>query len=89
MYLFFPGFGDSKNWIRAAAVTCVNTWGDLCGYKEFFDGEMIGDALKAGSPTLRTELWAWLADKLNKGINFIFTIHPLFYSNTSFDLLFH
>ncbi|GLV37157.1 mini spindles [Carabus blaptoides fortunei] len=68
--LLFPGilqgFGDSKNWIRAAAVTCINTWGDLCGYKEFFDGEMIGDALKAGSPTLRTELWAWLGDKLNK-----------------------
>lgn len=65
---FFPGFlqgmGDSKTWIRSAAVSCINTWGDLCGYKEFFDGEMIADALKSGSPTLRSELWAWLAEKL-------------------------
>ncbi|XP_071559595.1 protein mini spindles-like isoform X2 [Temnothorax nylanderi] len=64
----FPGFlsclGDSKNWIRAAAISCINTWGDQCGYKEFFDGEMIGDALKTGSPTLRSELWNWLAQKL-------------------------
>ncbi|XP_018364408.1 PREDICTED: cytoskeleton-associated protein 5 isoform X2 [Trachymyrmex cornetzi] len=64
----FPGFlqclGDSKNWIRVAATSCINTWGDQCGYKEFFDGEMIGDALKAGSPMLRSELWNWLAQKL-------------------------
>ncbi|XP_032674241.1 protein mini spindles isoform X2 [Odontomachus brunneus] len=64
----FPGFlqclGDSKNWIRTAAISCINTWGDQCGYKEFFDGEMIGDALKTGSPMLRTELWNWLAQKL-------------------------
>lgn len=66
--LFFPGFlqgmGDSKAWIRTAAIDCINTYGDLCGYKEFFDGEMIYDALKSGSPTLRSELWAWLAVKL-------------------------
>ncbi|XP_077282854.1 msps cytoskeleton-associated protein 5 isoform X2 [Temnothorax americanus] len=66
--VLFPGFlsclGDSKNWIRAAAISCINTWGDQCGYKEFFDGEMIGDALKTGSPTLRSELWNWLAQKL-------------------------
>ncbi|XP_014295332.1 protein mini spindles isoform X1 [Microplitis demolitor] len=64
----FPGFvhclGDSKNWIRSAAISCINTWGDQCGYKEFFDGEMIADALKAGSPTLRIELWNWLSQKL-------------------------
>ncbi|XP_070169213.1 protein mini spindles isoform X2 [Polyergus mexicanus] len=64
----FPGFlqclGDSKNWIRTAAISCINTWGDQCGCKEFFDGEMIGDALKTGSPVLRTELWNWLAQKL-------------------------
>ncbi|XP_044594200.1 protein mini spindles isoform X1 [Cotesia glomerata] len=66
--VLFPGFvhclGDSKNWIRSAAISCINSWGDQCGYKEFFDGEMIGDALKAGSPTLRIELWNWLAQKL-------------------------
>ncbi|XP_076762978.1 msps cytoskeleton-associated protein 5 [Xylocopa sonorina] len=64
----FPGFvqclGDSKNWIRTAAISCINTWGDQCGYKEFFDGEMIGDALKSGSPILRVEVWNWLAQKL-------------------------
>ncbi|PSN31815.1 Mini spindles protein [Blattella germanica] len=56
--------GDSKVWIRTAAISCINTWGEQCGYKEFFDGEMIGDALKSGSPTLRVELWAWLTEKL-------------------------
>lgn len=42
----------------------MNTWGEQCGYKEFFDSEMIGDALKSGSPTLRNELWTWLSEKL-------------------------
>ncbi|XP_015596923.1 protein mini spindles isoform X2 [Cephus cinctus] len=64
----FPGFlqclGDSKNWIRSASIACINTWGDQCGYKEFFEAEMICDALKSGSPTLRIELWNWLAQKL-------------------------
>lgn len=68
--VLFPGFlqslGDSKNWIRSAAITCINTFGDTGSYKEFFEGEMIGDALKSGSPTLRTELWAWLTEKLEK-----------------------
>jgi hypothetical protein len=50
--------------IRSAATACINTWGDCCGFKEFFDGEMIGDALKSGSPTLRIELWSWLMEKL-------------------------
>uniref|UniRef100_A0A1B6CWX2 TOG domain-containing protein n=1 Tax=Clastoptera arizonana TaxID=38151 RepID=A0A1B6CWX2_9HEMI len=62
---FFPGFlqglGDSKTWVRSAAITCINTWTDLCGYKEVFEGEMIADALKSGSPTSRIELWSWLA----------------------------
>lgn len=58
------GMGDSKPWIRTAATACINTWGEHCGFKEFFDGEMIGDALKSGSPTLRIELWAWLTEKL-------------------------
>ncbi|XP_026677349.1 protein mini spindles, partial [Diaphorina citri] len=65
---FFPGLlqgmGDSKTWIRSSAVTCINKWGETCGFKEFFDGEMIADALKAGSPILRAELWAWLATTL-------------------------
>ena len=64
----FPGFiqclGDSKTWIKTAAISCINTWTEQCGYKEFFDGEMIGDALKSGSPTLRSELWIWLSQAL-------------------------
>ncbi|KAK2583775.1 hypothetical protein KPH14_009682 [Odynerus spinipes] len=66
--VLLPGFiqclGDSKVWIRTAAIACIDTWGEQCGYKEFFDGEIIGDALKSGSPTLRAELWIWLSQKL-------------------------
>lgn len=64
----FPGFvhglGDNKTFIRQASISCINTWGDQCGYKEFFEGEMIADALKTGGPVLRAELWAWLSEKL-------------------------
>lgn len=52
--------------MRAASVSCLNSYGELCGYKEFFEGEVIADTLKTGSPTLRSELWMWLADKLPK-----------------------
>lgn len=66
--VLFPGIlnglGDNKTFIRAASIGCINTWGDQCGYKEFFDGEMIAEALKTGSPALRTELWGWLSEKL-------------------------
>ena len=62
-----------KAWIRSAAISCINTWGDQCGYKEFFDGEVIGDALKSGSPTLRNEMWIWLTDKLG-GSKYIITL---------------
>lgn len=68
--VLFPGFlnglGDSKGFIRTASITCINTWGDQCGYKEFFDGEMIATALKTGSPALRSELWGWLNEQLPK-----------------------
>ncbi|XP_068082829.1 protein mini spindles [Anabrus simplex] len=56
--------GDNKAWIRTGAIACINTWGEQCGFKEFFKCEMIADALKSDSPSLRTELWAWLAEKL-------------------------
>lgn len=68
--VFFPGFlqglGDGKAWIRTASLNCMNIYGELCSYKDFFEGEMVGDALKTGSPTLRNELWTWLAEKLPK-----------------------
>ncbi|KPU75563.1 uncharacterized protein Dana_GF11924, isoform G [Drosophila ananassae] len=64
----FPGFlhalGDNKSFVRAAALNCINCFGEKGGYKEFFEAEMIADALKGGSPALKSELWAWLADKL-------------------------
>lgn len=63
---FLQGLGDSKAWIRSASVSCLNTWGELCGYKEFFEGEMVADVLKTGSPILKSELWMWLAEKLPK-----------------------
>lgn len=66
--VLFPGFlhalGDSKSFVRAAALNCINSFGEKGGYKEFFENEMIADALKSGSPSLKTELWAWLAERL-------------------------
>lgn len=61
--------GDSKTWIRTASLAAINALGDQCAYKEFFESEMIGDALKTGSPTLRSELWTWLGEKLPKSTN--------------------
>lgn len=45
----------------------MNTWGEQCGVKEFFDGEMMADAVKNGNPFLRTDLLAWLSEKLPEG----------------------
>ena len=61
---FLQGMGDSKLWIRTVARSCVDIWSEQCQYKEIFEGEMIFDALKSGSPVLRSELWAWMAEKL-------------------------
>lgn len=58
------GLGDNKSYLRSACITCMNTWGEQCGYKEFFDGEMFADALKVGTPALKVEVWGWLAEKL-------------------------
>ena len=66
--VLFPGFlhalGDSKSFVRAAALNCINSFGEKGGYKEFFENEMIADALKSGSPALKSELWAWIAERL-------------------------
>ncbi|KAI8440906.1 hypothetical protein MSG28_009204 [Choristoneura fumiferana] len=61
---FFQAFGDNKQWIRTAAVSCVATWCREAGPHVPFDGEMVLDALKAGSPVLRASLLQWLADHL-------------------------
>ncbi|XP_032523081.2 protein mini spindles isoform X1 [Danaus plexippus] len=61
---FFQAFGDSKQWIRTSAVSCVDAWCGAAGAAVAFDGEMVLDALKAGSPVLRATLLTWLAEKL-------------------------
>ncbi|XP_039748476.1 protein mini spindles isoform X3 [Pararge aegeria] len=61
---FFQAFGDSKQWIRAAAVSCVEAWCKEVGPQAAFEGEMVYDALKAGSPVLRASLLQWIAEKL-------------------------
>lgn len=66
--VFLPGvlraLGDNKPYLRAAGISCMNTWGETCGYKEFFESEMFADALKSGAPSLRIEIWGWLTEKL-------------------------
>ncbi|XP_014276098.1 protein mini spindles [Halyomorpha halys] len=66
--IFLPplmkAIGDPKIWIRSAVIPCFNTWGQVCGFKEFFEGELIADALKTGSTTVRSELWTWLSNLL-------------------------
>ncbi|XP_047538728.1 protein mini spindles isoform X1 [Vanessa atalanta] len=61
---FFQAFGDSKQWIRAGAVSCVEAWCRAAGPHVALEGEMVLDALRAGSPVLRAALLQWLADKL-------------------------
>ncbi|CAH2055745.1 unnamed protein product, partial [Iphiclides podalirius] len=61
---FFQAFGDSKQWIRTAAVSCVEAWCREAGAHTPFEGEMVFDALKSGSPVLRATLLQWLADHL-------------------------
>lgn len=42
--------------------------------KEFFEGEVIADALKAGNPFVKADLLAWLAEKLPTGTTFTFNL---------------
>lgn len=44
------------------------------GLKETVDGEIFSDALKSGSPFLKSELFLWLAEKLKDGES----INPIF-----------
>ena len=36
--------------------------------KEFFEGEMIAEALNKGNPYVKADLLTWLADKLPNGM---------------------
>lgn len=66
--VLFPHYlrclSDSKAIIRQNALSCINTWGDQAGFKEFFEGEMLAEGFKTGSPSLKIELWGWVAEKL-------------------------
>lgn len=62
----------------------MNTWVDICGYCEFFGGDILLNALKNHSVSLRTELWSWLAENLPYGIIKIFNYYELkVFSNNS------
>ncbi|XP_065333081.1 protein mini spindles isoform X1 [Cloeon dipterum] len=60
----FQALGDSKTQIRALAVECIKAWAEQSGLKEFYEGEMIADALKTGNPFLKAELFQWMAESL-------------------------
>jgi len=65
---YLPGvlnaLGDAKMFKCQSARQCMSTWADVCGYREFFGGDILLDALKNNSVSLRSELWTWLAEKL-------------------------
>lgn len=60
----FVALGDSKNTVRAAALSCLNEWASHASLGTFFENEMLKDALKAENPLLRAELFGWLAERL-------------------------
>ncbi|CAL4065491.1 unnamed protein product, partial [Meganyctiphanes norvegica] len=70
------GMGDSKPHIRQQAISSLNMWTEQVGVKEVIDAEMFSEALKAGSPFLKAEVFGWMAEKLkdippgkNSGVN--------------------
>lgn len=58
--------------MRTAALETMKGFAEQCGCKDFFENEMIADALKSGSPILRIELWNWLAEVLPKSMKIKF-----------------
>uniref|UniRef100_A0AAY4C450 TOG domain-containing protein n=1 Tax=Denticeps clupeoides TaxID=299321 RepID=A0AAY4C450_9TELE len=56
--------GDSKNTVRAAALSTLNVWVEQTGIKEWLDGEGLSGELKKENPFLRQEVLSWLAEKL-------------------------
>lgn len=53
--------------IRQQAMSTLNMWVEQVGLKETVDGEVFADALKSGSPFLKSELFTWMAEKLKDG----------------------
>uniref|UniRef100_A0A8C4QFW4 Cytoskeleton-associated protein 5 n=1 Tax=Eptatretus burgeri TaxID=7764 RepID=A0A8C4QFW4_EPTBU len=56
--------GDSKNTVRAAALSALNAWVDQTGLKYWLEGEDLSEELKKENPFLRQELLGWLTEKL-------------------------
>ncbi|VVD05630.1 unnamed protein product, partial [Leptidea sinapis] len=74
---FFQAFGDNKQWIRSAAISCVDAWCREAGAGAAFDGEMIHDALKTGSPGLVKPMSAGRGKKEDEDLT------PLLPNNTA------
>ena len=55
--------------MREQAALTLNAWVEQTGLKEVIDGEMFIDALKSGSPYLKSEVFSWLAVNLTEGKN--------------------
>ncbi|KAF7644640.1 hypothetical protein LDENG_00218580, partial [Lucifuga dentata] len=56
--------GDSKNTVRAAALTTLSAWVEQTGMKEWLEGEELSEELKKDNPFIRQELLGWLAERL-------------------------
>ena len=57
--------------------------------KEFFEGEVIADALKVGSPLVKADLLTWLAEKLPGGIKHqIDSIHHSVFDTSMITFMF-
>ena len=53
--------------IRQAAVAALSTWLQHTSLRELFEGEMLADALRTGTPNTRAELLAWMAVQMKEG----------------------
>ncbi|KAJ8413053.1 hypothetical protein AAFF_G00106350 [Aldrovandia affinis] len=56
--------GDSKNTVRATAMTTLNVWVEQTGMKEWLEGEDLSEELRRENPFLKQEILGWLAEKL-------------------------
>ncbi|XP_028404850.1 cytoskeleton-associated protein 5-like isoform X2 [Dendronephthya gigantea] len=56
--------GDSKPQVRAAAISCLNSWFDEIGLVPLVESEVISGALATDNPNMRAEMFGWLEEKL-------------------------
>ena len=53
--------------IRQAAVAALSVWQEQTSLRELFEGELLADALKSGTPNTRAELLTWMAAQMKEG----------------------